>query len=88
MRHIRTAIAVLAALAAAPWVLLYLFYVALHDGSDRQPVVALGAACAIIGLVFFMIAIPRGGPGPASHYLALLAAGALFVGISVAIASA
>lgn len=87
MRGFRTAIAVLAAVVTTPWVLLYAFYVGLPEGNDEQAIVTLGAVCALVGLVCFVAAVPRARTSSTKQYVALLAAGAIFVAGSVAIAS-
>lgn len=80
MRNLGTALAVLASLATAPWVLLGLFYVGLHEGSDSQPLVALAAVSVFAGLACFIAAIPSSRSGSTGRYVALMTAGALLVG--------
>ena len=79
MRNLGTALAVLASSATAPLVLLGLFYVTLHEGSDSQPLVALAAAAVFVGLVCFVAAIPSSRSGSTGRYVALMTAGVLFV---------
>lgn len=79
MRHLGTALAVLASLATAALVLLSLFYVTLHEGSDSQPLVALAAVAVFVGLVCFIAAIPSCRSASTGRYVALMTAGVLFV---------
>lgn len=79
MRNLGTALAVLASLATAPLVLLGLFYVGLHEGSDSQPLVALAAAATFVGFVCFITAIPSARSRSTRRYISLMTAGALLV---------
>jgi len=79
MRSIGTALAVPASLATALWVLLGLFYVTLHEGSDSQPLVALATAAVFVGLMCFIAAIRSARSRSTGRYIALMTAGVLFV---------
>lgn len=72
MRNLCTALGVLASLVTAPRVLLGLFYVGLHEGSDSQPLVALAAAAVFVGLACLIAAIPSARSRSTGRYIALM----------------
>jgi len=80
LRGSRTAIAVLAALATTPWVLLSLFYVTLNWGGSKATAAVLASVCAFSALACFIGAVSISRSGPTKKYAALLMAGALLIG--------
>lgn len=79
MRGILTAIAVLAALATTPWVLLTFFYIGLQEGTSKAPGTVMASVCAVLALASFIGAVSISRSGPIRKYIALLAVGALLI---------
>ena len=84
MRNLLTAIGILAALATTPWVLALLFGATLHEGDGSNWTAAI-AVNAFTGLLCFAAVATASRSEPIKLPVALLGAGVLFVGTSVAL---
>lgn len=88
MRGVLTALGVLAALAATPWVLLLVLGASLQtsEGADAPAAVA-SALAALVALGCFVASVVTSRAGPPKRAIALLAAGIVLVGGSVGLAA-
>jgi hypothetical protein len=64
-----------------------MFYAVLQldEGGDERPLLALVAVAPTVALACFIAAVPPSRSGQITRYVALLAAGALFVGAFFAV---